>query len=58
MADKSELSDQRQMLTFQQVAIDLAIQHHTAGELAKAESIYQQILEVDPDQPVALHNSF
>ena len=58
MVDKTHSSTEQQTLTFQQVAIDLAIQHHTAGELAKAESIYQQILEVDPDQPVALHNSF
>ena len=38
-----------------QQSLDLAVQHHTAGRLPEAESIYQQILQVDPDQPVALH---
>ena len=42
------------MLTVQQ-AIDLALQHHGAGDLPKAEVIYQQILQADPNQPVALH---
>ena len=31
------------------------MQHHRAGELSKAEGIYQQILKTDPNQPVALH---
>ena len=38
-----------------QESIDLALQHHTAGRLPEAESIYQQILQADPNQPVALH---
>ena len=38
-----------------QQAIDLAVQHHNAGRLPQAESIYQQILHADPNQPVALH---
>ena len=33
----------------------LALQHHEVGELSKAEGIYQQILQADPNQPVALH---
>jgi tetratricopeptide (TPR) repeat protein len=45
---------EEQTLTIQQ-ALDLALQHHTAGDLPKAESIYQQILQADPNQPVALH---
>jgi len=45
---------QHQNLTVQQ-AIDLAVQHHVAGELSKAERIYQQILQTDPNQPVALN---
>jgi protein O-GlcNAc transferase len=45
---------EEQTLTIQQ-AIDLALQHHTAGDLPKAEGIYQQILQVDPNQPFALH---
>lgn len=31
------------------------MQHHGAGELSKAEGAYQKILEIDPNQPVALH---
>ncbi len=45
---------QEQTLTIQQ-AIDLAVQHHNAGDLPKAEGIYQQILQADQNQPVALH---
>jgi protein O-GlcNAc transferase len=48
------MSEQQQTLTIQQ-AIDLAVQHHTAGRLPQAETIYQQILQADPNQPVALH---
>ena len=31
------------------------MQHHTQGRLPEAEGIYQQILQADPNQPVALH---
>ena len=48
------MPEQQQTLTIQQ-AIDLAVQHHNAGRLPQAESIYQQILQTDPNQPVALH---
>ena len=48
------MSEQQQTLTIQQ-AIDLGVQHHKAGRLPQAESIYQQILQADPNQPVALH---
>ena len=41
-------------MTIQQ-AIDLALQHHMAGRLPQAESIHQQILQSNPNQPVALH---
>ena len=43
----------QQNLTVQQ-AIDLAVQHHTAGRLPEAENVYNQILQVEPNQPVAL----
>jgi len=43
-----------QTVTIQQ-AIDLALQHHNEGDLPKAESIYQQILRANPNQPTALH---
>ncbi len=35
--------------------LNLAMQHHNAGRLPEAESIYQKILQADPNQPVALH---
>ena len=38
-----------------QQALERALQHHSAGRLAEAESIYQQVLQSDPNQPVALH---
>ena len=38
-----------------QESIDIAVQHHKAGRFPEAESIYQQILQTDPSQPVALH---
>ena len=47
-------AEQEQTLAIQE-AIDLAVQHHAAGDLPKAEGIYQQILQADPNQPIALH---
>ena len=35
---------QEQTLTIQQ-ALDLAVQHHNAGDLPKAEGFYQQVLQ-------------
>jgi protein O-GlcNAc transferase len=35
--------------------IALATSHHLAGDLDKAESIYRQVLQFDPNQPEALH---
>ena len=46
-------SEQRRF-SFQQT-LDLALQHHIAGDLSKAENIYQQILQTDPNCPDALH---
>ena len=36
-------------------ALSLAGEHHNAGRLPQAESIYQKILQIDPAQPIALH---
>ena len=44
----------QQTPTIQQ-SLELAVRHHNAGDLAKAEGIYQQVLQADPNQPVALH---
>ena len=47
------MPEQPQTLSTQQ-ALDLALQHHRAGRLPQAESIYKQILQGDPNQPVVL----
>ena len=47
-------SSEQQTLTIQQ-ALDLAVQHQTAGRLSEAEGLYQQVLQADPNQPIALH---
>jgi protein O-GlcNAc transferase len=36
-------------------AIQIAREHHQAGRLPQAEAIYQQILQVEPNHPDALH---
>jgi tetratricopeptide (TPR) repeat protein len=41
-------------LTIQQ-ALDLGVEHHKARRLREAEAIYTQILQVEPNQPIALH---
>jgi tetratricopeptide (TPR) repeat protein len=35
--------------------LDMALQHHAAGRLPNAERIYHQILQSDPDHPIALN---
>jgi len=35
--------------------LDLAVLHHTNARLSEAEHLYQQVLQADPNQPVALH---
>jgi len=36
-------------------ALDLGMRHHAAGDLIQAESIYNKILEAEPDQPEAMY---
>ena len=36
-------------------AIQTAMEHHQAGRLLQAEAIYQQILQIEPSHPDALH---
>ena len=45
---------QQKTLAIQQ-SLNLAVQHHSAGRLPEAQGIYQQILQAEPKQPVALH---
>ncbi len=35
--------------------LSLAVQHHQAGRLQPAESLYRQVLEINPDNEEALH---
>jgi len=44
----------RQLRQIQQT-LKQAVRHHGAGRLAKAESLYGQVLQADPDNPYALH---
>ena len=53
LVQSASSSPEKQDLTIQQ-ALNLAVQHHNAGRLPKAERMYQQILQAYPDQPVAL----
>ncbi|MBT7943119.1 MAG: tetratricopeptide repeat protein [Alphaproteobacteria bacterium] len=38
-----------------QKTLYLGVQHQNAGDLAKAEHLYRQVLETTPDEPTALH---
>ncbi len=49
-----DMPPEQQTMTLQQ-AVELGVQHQTAGRLSEAESIYQQILQTKPEHPVALH---
>ena len=53
IVNRADPSPEQQTLNLQQ-AIQLAVQNHTAGDLSKAEDIYQQILQVDPNHPDVL----
>jgi tetratricopeptide (TPR) repeat protein len=35
--------------------LPLAIQHHSAGRLSEAETLYKQVLDANPNQPDAMH---
>jgi len=48
--EKQEFGSEQ--VTVQQ-ALDFALQEHEAGRLTEAESIYRQVLEVEPGHPVA-----
>ncbi|PPR77192.1 MAG: hypothetical protein CFH06_01412 [Alphaproteobacteria bacterium MarineAlpha3_Bin5] len=35
--------------------LNLALSHHSEGHLTDAEKLYQEVLDIEPNQPVALH---
>lgn len=47
-------STAKQTMSIEQ-AIDFAMGHHNAGDLQQAKKIYEQVLQIDPNQPVVLH---
>jgi predicted O-linked N-acetylglucosamine transferase (SPINDLY family) len=55
VAQSTAQSPQTQQNIAIEQAIELGLQHHNAGDLPKAEGIYQQILQVEVNHPVALH---
>ncbi len=54
MATPAAGGAQRQQHHIQQT-LKQAVRHHGAGRLAKADALYRQILQADPDEPHALH---
>ena len=48
------MAEQPPTLTVPQ-ALDLAVAHHKAGRLTEAETLYQQVLEIEPEEPTAIH---
>ena len=52
---KTKIRSPRQQTLATQESIAVALQHHNAGRLSQAEDIYQQIVQDDPNQPVALN---
>ena len=53
MNRKNHFSEE-QTVTLEQ-ALGIAVQHHTVGELSKAGTIYEQILQTNPNHTDALH---
>ena len=45
---------EQQTITLEQ-ALGIAVQHHTVGDLSKAKTIYEQILQTNPNHSDALH---
>jgi Flp pilus assembly protein TadD len=49
-----ETGGEQRGLTLRQ-AIDLAVEHHSAGRLPEARRVCEEILQTDPNRPVVLH---
>ena len=48
-------NDSKSSIRSVEQALNLAVQQHQAGRLAEAETIYRQILQLQPNHPDALH---
>ena len=48
------MAEKQQSMTVQE-ALDLGVKQHQTGHLDQAQNIYKQILQLQPNQPVALH---
>jgi tetratricopeptide (TPR) repeat protein len=55
MSARSEGPSSPRQLRQIQHMLKQAVRHHGAGRLAKAEGLYRQILQADPENPYALH---
>ncbi|NQV99943.1 MAG: tetratricopeptide repeat protein [Rhodospirillales bacterium] len=55
LADKTASRSPLQRSLTSPQTLSLALQHHSAGRLSEAESLYRQLLQADPNQPDALH---
>ena len=51
----SPSSARRKRSTAVQKALAIGVQHHEAGRLQEAEAIYQEMLEIQPDNPALLY---
>ena len=48
------MQSEQQSVTIPQ-SIRIGLEHHQAGQLREAEQIYRQVLDIDPNNPEALH---
>lgn len=55
LAKKAQKKPPHQRSIAKNQTLSIAMQHHSAGRLSEAESLYQRMLQAEPDQPDALH---
>jgi len=55
LAKKATGRSPDQLSPADQKILKLAVQHHNAGRLSEADSLYRRVLQADPNQPNALH---
>ena len=52
--DRADDQEHLQILSVDQ-KLDLAAGHHRAGRFTDAEALYQQVLQTEPEHPIATH---